>query len=143
VATGGSNTAGGAAPGTGGSKASGSGGAATVTGGNAGGGGTAGGVSPSSGSNAGGGTGANAGAAGAAAGAGGATPSTGCGVTNSLKSGRTTISVSGAMREYVLRIPDGYDAKRPYKLIFAFHARGGNAEQVTGSGNDDYYGLYS
>jgi poly(3-hydroxybutyrate) depolymerase len=47
------------------------------------------------------------------------------------------------MREYVLRIPDGYDVNRPYKLIFGFHARGGNANQVTGSGNDNYYGLYS
>jgi poly(3-hydroxybutyrate) depolymerase len=47
------------------------------------------------------------------------------------------------MREYVLRLPDDYDASRAYKLIFAFHARGGNAAQVTGSGNSDYYGLYS
>ena len=46
-------------------------------------------------------------------------------------------------REYILRLPDDYDAALPHKLIFAFHARGGNASQVAGGGNDDYYGLFS
>jgi polyhydroxybutyrate depolymerase len=51
--------------------------------------------------------------------------------------------VDGATREYILKMPDDYDSKHPYKLIFAFHARGGNATQVAGSANDDYYGLVS
>jgi poly(3-hydroxybutyrate) depolymerase len=51
--------------------------------------------------------------------------------------------VSGTTREYILRVPDNYDANKPYKLIFGFHARGGNATQVAGGSNNDYYGLYS
>jgi poly(3-hydroxybutyrate) depolymerase len=47
------------------------------------------------------------------------------------------------MREYILRLPDDYDPNTPHKLVFAFHARGGNASQVAGGGNDDYYGLFS
>jgi poly(3-hydroxybutyrate) depolymerase len=58
-------------------------------------------------------------------------------------SGRSSLSVSGTMREYILKLPDNYDPEHPYKLIFGFHARGGNATQVAGSGNNDYYGLYS
>ena len=61
----------------------------------------------------------------------------------SLKSGRATLSVGGTSREYVLRLPDDYKADHPYKLIFAFHARGGTAAQVTGASNNDYYGLFS
>lgn len=86
--------------------------------------------------------GSTAGSAGSAGGAG-TTPSAGCGVATSLKSGRATLSVSGATREYILRLPDTYDVKLAHKLIFAFHARGGNATQVAGSSNNDYYGLFS
>lgn len=78
-----------------------------------------------------------------AAGTGGGSLSAGCGVSSSLKSGRSTLSVSGTTREYVLRLPDDYDSNRAHKLIFGFHARGGNAGQVTGGSNNDYYGLYS
>ena len=70
-------------------------------------------------------------------------PTMGCGTSDWLKTGRTSINVSGTMREYILRVPDNYDTSRPYKLIFGFHARGGNASQVAGSGNNDYYGLYA
>jgi poly(3-hydroxybutyrate) depolymerase len=69
--------------------------------------------------------------------------SAGCGVSDWLKSGRATINVSGSTREYILKIPDAYDTNHAYKLIFGFHARGGNATQVAGSANNDYYGLHS
>ncbi len=67
-------------------------------------------------------------------------PSPGCG-SEPPPSGRTTIDVAGSTREYILKVPDDYDATEAHKLIFAFHARGGNATQVAGGGNDDYYGL--
>lgn len=71
------------------------------------------------------------------------TQSAGCGSMNVPESGPTSLSVDGTQREYILRLPDDYDAALPHKLIFAFHARGGNASQVAGGGNDDYYGLFS
>ena len=89
----------------------------------------------------GGGAGNVAGSGGAGdKGAGGAGTSSGCGV-EPLKSGRATIDVAGASREYILRVPENYDPAHAYKLIFGFHARGGNATQVAGNGNDNYYGL--
>jgi poly(3-hydroxybutyrate) depolymerase len=78
-----------------------------------------------------------------AAGTTGTTKSAGCGTSDPPKSGRATISVSGTDREYILKMPDNYDGSRPYALVFGFHARGGNATQVAGSGNNDYYGLVS
>jgi poly(3-hydroxybutyrate) depolymerase len=72
---------------------------------------------------------------------GGTSKSAGCGSAEGLKSGRATIDVSGSAREYILKMPAGYDGTKPYILIFGFHARGGNASQVAGSGNDNYYGL--
>jgi poly(3-hydroxybutyrate) depolymerase len=60
-----------------------------------------------------------------------------------LESGTRDITVAGALREYILRIPDDYDMNQPYRLIFGFHARGGNAGQVAGGSNNDYYGLFS
>jgi poly(3-hydroxybutyrate) depolymerase len=70
------------------------------------------------------------------------TASTGCGLSAVPDSGSATISVDGTTREYILKVPDGYDADLPYKLVFAFHARGGNASQVAGGSNNDYYGLH-
>jgi putative heme-binding domain-containing protein len=68
----------------------------------------------------------------------------GCGATP-LASGRATIDVGGTMREYILKVPDGYDASKPYKLIFGWHWRGGVANDVaTGSIiGGPYYGLES
>jgi len=138
---GGANTASGGSPG--------SGGAITTTGGagaNSGAGGKAagsGGLS-AAGAGASGGKPSEGGTAGTpTGGSGDSAPSTGCGVATSLKSGRGTLSVAGTMREYILRIPDNYDVARAHKLIFAFHARGGNAAGVSGGSNNDYYGLYS
>jgi poly(3-hydroxybutyrate) depolymerase len=72
---------------------------------------------------------------------GGAMTSSGCSTPGGLASGKASIDVAGATREYILKVPDDYDSAHAYKLVFAFHARGGNATQVAGSDNDDYYGL--
>jgi polyhydroxybutyrate depolymerase len=64
-------------------------------------------------------------------------PSAGCGSSAAVQSGRLTIDVAGAQREYILELPDDYDASRPYRLIFGWHWRGGNAAQVA----DGFYGL--
>ena len=53
----------------------------------------------------------------------------GCGKTPTLTSGTHTIQSSGQSRSFILRIPDGYNNTRPYRLIFGFHWRGGTAER--------------
>ncbi len=72
-------------------------------------------------------------------------PSSGCGTQTSLTSGNATIDVDGMSREYILKIPDGYDPSQPYKLIFGLHWRGGQASDVAQGtiGLGDYYGLDS
>nr|BFE74066.1 hypothetical protein GCM10020092_073670 [Actinoplanes digitatis] len=62
----------------------------------------------------------------------------GCGRAPTLTSGTRTISSGGQNRTYILRVPDGYDRDRPYKLIFAFHWLNGSAANVASGG---YYGL--
>ncbi len=135
---------GGADAGTGGASA---GSVASGTGGDtaAGAGGVAG-TGAGGGAGAGGDGGAGAGGAPATGGDSGAVEaakSAGCGTIDALKSGRASIDVSGTTREYILKVPDGYDPNRPYKLIFAWHWRGGSADDVaSGSiGGGPYYGL--
>jgi polyhydroxybutyrate depolymerase len=124
--------------GGGGGRMSGAGGAMGGKGGAAAGGpgkaGSGAGGSSAGGSSAGGGAGT---------GSGGAEPGLGCGSSDPLASGRATIDVDGAMREYVLALPDDYDPSHPYKLVFAWHWRGGVANDVvTGSIiGGPYYGL--
>jgi polyhydroxybutyrate depolymerase len=78
------------------------------------------------------------------AGTGGApSRSAGCGTAPTLESGTRAIDVAGIAREYTLRLPDNYDMNQPYRLVFAFHAMGGNMGQVAGGSNNDYYGLFS
>ncbi|MEO3774010.1 cellulose binding domain-containing protein [Micromonospora sp. B9E7] len=62
----------------------------------------------------------------------------GCGKAPTLTSGTRTIQSSGQSRTYNLRIPDGYDRNRPYRLIFGFHWLNGSANNVSSAG---YYGL--
>ncbi|BCJ47894.1 hypothetical protein GCM10010168_22530 [Actinoplanes ianthinogenes] len=62
----------------------------------------------------------------------------GCGKAPTLSSGTRTIQSGGQNRSYILRVPDGYDRNRPYKLIFAFHWLNGTAANVASGG---YYGL--
>jgi poly(3-hydroxybutyrate) depolymerase len=112
---------------TGGSSGGGAGVAGNQTGGDAGSpqGGSAG--MPMGGS-------AGSGMAGGGSGGGGLTgavPSDGCNRTAALpESGPATFEVGSKMREYILRLPDGYNGTQPNRIIFAFHGMQGSAEQV-------------
>jgi poly(3-hydroxybutyrate) depolymerase len=68
----------------------------------------------------------------------------GCGRAPTLNSGTHTIQSSGQNRTFILRIPDGYDRNRPYRLIFGFHWLGGTANDVASGGSSgavwSYYG---
>jgi polyhydroxybutyrate depolymerase len=78
---------------------------------------------------------------GGSTGAGGAAvKSAGCGSTMGPKSATYMISAGGMNRTYILRVPDNYDANRPYRLILSYHPLGGTAQQIS-SGN--FYGLWS
>jgi poly(3-hydroxybutyrate) depolymerase len=80
--------------------------------------------------------------AGAAAG-GGSARSAGCGVSDHPASGNLTLDVAGTAREYILKLPEGYDPSKAYKLVFGWHWRGGKASDVSGGqlGGGPYYGL--
>jgi len=64
-------------------------------------------------------------------------PSAGCGSAPTVQSGRLNIDVAGTTREYILALPQNYDETHPYRLIFGWHWRGGNAQAVA----NDFYGL--
>jgi len=68
----------------------------------------------------------------------------GCGKAPTLASGTRSIQSGGQNRSYILRVPDGYDRNRPYKLIFAFHWLNGTASNVATGGSAGavwaYYG---
>ncbi|GAA2688105.1 cellulose binding domain-containing protein [Actinoplanes palleronii] len=70
----------------------------------------------------------------AAAPAGTTAATAGCGKAPTLTSGTRTIRSGGQNRTYILRVPDGYDRSRPYKLIFAFHWLNGTATDVATGG---------
>jgi poly(3-hydroxybutyrate) depolymerase len=59
-------------------------------------------------------------------------PSTGCGKTPTLTSGTHKMKSAGLDREYILSVPDKYDAKTPHRLIFGMHWLGGSADAVQG-----------
>jgi len=69
----------------------------------------------------------------------------GCGRTPTLRNGSYTIQSSGQSRSFILRIPDGYSNTRPYRLIFAYHWRGGTMNDVASGGSSgtawSYYGM--
>lgn len=81
----------------------------------------------------------------AATGVGTAAASAGCGKPPTLTSGNHTIQSSGQNRDYILRVPAGYDMNRQYRLVFGFHWWGGTANDVDTGGSDgynwSYYGL--
>ena len=82
-----------------------------------------------------GGTTGSAGSAGTAGGPGAAMPSAGCGTaTASPMSGHFTIDAAGTAREYIIKIPTGYDRNHPYRLIVAFHGRMYDAASVDAGG---------
>ncbi|HTI21831.1 MAG TPA: ricin-type beta-trefoil lectin domain protein [Kutzneria sp.] len=69
----------------------------------------------------------------------------GCGKTPTLRNGSYTIQSSGQSRSFILRIPDGYSNARPYRLIMAYHWRGGTMQDVSSGGTSgtawSYYGM--
>lgn len=69
----------------------------------------------------------------------------GCAKAPTLTSGVRSIQSSGQNRNFILRIPDGYDRNHPYRLFFGFHWNGGTANDVDSGGSDreawSYYGL--
>jgi poly(3-hydroxybutyrate) depolymerase len=75
-----------------------------------------------------------------------AAPSAGCGQAAGLESGPQTVNVNGQDRQFIVRVPEGYDSNNPYRLIFGVHWWGGNMDQVAYGttvepGVWNYYGL--
>jgi poly(3-hydroxybutyrate) depolymerase len=69
-------------------------------------------------------------------------PSPGCGAAQWPPSGNLSIDVDGTPRDYIVKVPTGYDTNKPYRLIFAWHGLGGTAMQIAASGfGGGYYGL--
>jgi polyhydroxybutyrate depolymerase len=139
--------------GTGGVSAAGSGGTSAGTGGggtNAGGGGSGGTNAGNGGSSAGNtsggtsaGTGGTSGSAGngGAAGSGGAapaTPSAGCDKPAGQDLGKWVeqpkISVNNKDRQWWVWLPEGYDPKRAYPVVYTFHGCGGPTNFIPGTG---------
>ncbi|MDG4821715.1 RICIN domain-containing protein [Asanoa sp. WMMD1127] len=69
----------------------------------------------------------------------------GCGRAPALNSGTHTIQSSGQSRSFILRVPANYNSSNPYRLIFAFHWRGGTMNDVASGGTSgsawSYYGM--
>lgn len=56
--------------------------------------------------------------------------SVGCGKARTLQNGRITLQSGGISRSYILDVPTNYTNTHPYRVVFGFHWRGGNAEDV-------------
>ncbi len=70
--------------------------------------------------------------------------SSGCGKPAVLHNGEITIE-SGGTRSYILQVPETYDSNHPYRLVLAYHWRGGSANAVAsgiGSTENPFYGLW-
>ncbi|MFG3708752.1 RICIN domain-containing protein [Micromonospora sp. NPDC047670] len=69
---------------------------------------------------------------------------TGCGRAPTLSSGTHTIQSNGKSRSFILRVPVNYNSNNPYRLIFAFHWRGGTMQEISSGGTSgtawSYYG---
>ncbi|RYP14761.1 hypothetical protein DL765_006176 [Monosporascus sp. GIB2] len=75
-----------------------------------------------------------------------AAPSDGCGQAQGLESGPQSVNVNGQDRQFIVRVPEGYDHNNPYRLIFGVHWWGGSMEnvaygQTVEPGVWNYYGL--
>jgi poly(3-hydroxybutyrate) depolymerase len=73
--------------------------------------------------------------------------SAGCGRPKTLTNKQYSVQVNGKTRNYILNIPDNYNQNNPYRLVFAWHQRGGSAQKIV-NGEDinkggalPYYGL--
>jgi poly(3-hydroxybutyrate) depolymerase len=70
--------------------------------------------------------------------------SPGCGKAMFPASGMYNIDVDGTQRMFIIKLPNDYDANKPYKLVFAWHFRGGSASGIASGGfGGGYYGLES
>ena len=67
-----------------------------------------------------------------------AVPSAGCGRAPTLKANNTVTS-GGKERYIIVKLPDGYDNKKPYRLVFTFHALGGSGAQLAQGGISSAY----
>ncbi|MEV4483114.1 RICIN domain-containing protein [Micromonospora coxensis] len=69
---------------------------------------------------------------------------TGCGRAPTLSSGTHTIQSNGKSRSFILRVPTNYTSNNAYRLIFAFHWRGGTMQEISSGGTSgtawSYYG---
>lgn len=64
-------------------------------------------------------------------------PSAGCGET--APEGSTfSLNIQNKERQYIVRVPGGYDVNIPYVLVFGFHGLGGTMQGVDDSG---YFGM--
>ena len=71
-----------------------------------------------------------------------AAPSAGCGKTPTTPQNvLTNITVGAKQRQFILKLPEGYDNKKPYRLVYTFHALGGSAQQIASGGAGAYYGI--
>ncbi|MFG1849502.1 cellulose binding domain-containing protein [Micromonospora carbonacea] len=75
---------------------------------------------------------------------GAAAATAGCGKAPTLRSGTHTIQSNGKSRSFILRMPNNYYNNNQYRLIFAFHWRGGTATEIDNGGTSgaawSYYG---
>jgi poly(3-hydroxybutyrate) depolymerase len=63
--------------------------------------------------------------------------SPGCGSSDPLETGNNfTENIDGTTRRWMLDVPSGYDANKPYRLIFVWHPLGGSGSGVVGGGYD-------
>ncbi len=80
------------------------------------------------------------------------TPSKGCGIDSKLQSvgqnsnaKKYNMTSAGLNREFWITLPKNYDKNKPYKILFAMHCMGSNAEDFTNHSPDQdhpspYYG---
>jgi poly(3-hydroxybutyrate) depolymerase len=116
AATGGAASGGRAGGGAGGPPATGSGGGAGAAGRGA--------------TGSGGAAGASGGSSGGSAGGTGSMASAGCDKARTLQNGTLTIMFNNASRKYILKVPDNYDNKHPYRLVVAYAESGSSAMSV-------------
>ncbi|KAL2066170.1 hypothetical protein VTL71DRAFT_2241 [Oculimacula yallundae] len=73
--------------------------------------------------------------------------SAGCGKSPTITSKTYTATVNGKQRQYIMKLPTGYDQNRAYRLIFLWHQRGASAVKIVNGedpnkgGVTPYYGL--
>jgi poly(3-hydroxybutyrate) depolymerase len=57
-------------------------------------------------------------------------------------SGEYTVDVSGTQREYIIKLPTGFDNTQPLRLVMTWHGLGGTAARTANPGFEgSYYGL--